>query len=95
MTGQHRTPATPGGSSSNGMGVAGFVTGLLGLLLSWLIPIGGLVLGALGIILGGVGVSQGRKAGGRTGLATAGIVLGALAVVVAIVVVAVVVDATT
>jgi hypothetical protein len=77
------------------MGVAGFVTGLVGLLLSWLIPIGGIVLGALGIVLGGVGVSQGRQAGGRTGLATAGIVLGALAVVVAIVVVAAVVDATT
>ena len=94
MTGQHRTPAT-GGSQSNGMGIAGFVTGLIGLLLSWLIPIGGILLGALGIILGGVGVSQGRKAGGRTGLATAGIVLGALAVIVAIVVVAAVVDATT
>ena len=94
MTGQHPTPAG-GGSQSNGMGVAGFVTGLVGLLLSWLIPIGGIVLGALGIILGGVGVSQGRMTGGRTGLATAGIVLGALAVIVAIVVVAAVVDATT
>ncbi len=94
MTGQHPTPAD-GGSQSNGMGVAGFVTGLVGLLLSWLIPIGGIVLGALGIILGGVGVSQGRRTGSRTGLATAGIVLGALAVIVAIVVVAAVVDATT
>jgi hypothetical protein len=91
-TDQHPAAAPPGGrSGSNGMGVAGFVTGLLGLLLSW-IPIAGIVLGALGIVLGGVGISQGRKAGGRTGLATAGVVLGALAVVVAIVLIAVVVE---
>jgi hypothetical protein len=51
------------------------------------------VLGALGIILGGVGVSRGRKAGSPTGLATAGIVLGALAVVVALAAAAVVMAA--
>ena len=96
MSTEQHTPTTPAGGrqSSNGMGVAGFVTGLLGLLLSW-VPIAGIILGALGVILGGVGISQGRKAGGRTGLATAGVVLGALGVVVAIVLVAVVVDAGT
>ena len=63
MTGQHRSPDAPGGDQSDPMGVAGFVSGLIGLLMSWLVPVGGIVLGALGIILGGVGVSRGRQAG--------------------------------
>ena len=74
---------------SNGLGIAGFVTGLLGALLSW-IPIAGIILGLLGVVLGGVGVSQGRRAGTPTGLAVAGVVLGALALVIAIVLIAVV-----
>ena len=94
-TEQHPATAPAGGRpGSNGIGVAGFVTGLIGLLLSW-VPIAGIVLGALGVVLGGVGVSQGRKAGRPTGLAVAGVVLGALAVVIAIVLIAVVVDAGT
>jgi hypothetical protein len=77
------------------MGTAGFVTGLVGLGLSWVIPIVGIVLGVLGVVLGGVGISQGRRAGGKTGLAVAGVVLGALAIVVAILIVAAVVSTTT
>jgi hypothetical protein len=49
------------------MAVAGFVTGLLGLALSWIIPIVGIVLGVLGVVLGGVGISQGRRTGARRG----------------------------
>ncbi len=94
MSTEQHSPTAPAGGrqGSTGMGVAGFVTGLLGLLLSWF-PLAGIVLGALGVVLGGVGISQGRKAGARTGLATAGVVLGALGVVIAIILVAVVVDA--
>ena len=56
-TEQHSTTAPTGGRpAANGVGIAGFVTGLLGLLLSWL-PIFGIVLGLLGVVLGGVGVS--------------------------------------
>ena len=79
--------ATRQGGTTNGMGVGGFVTGLVGLGLSWLIPLAGIVLGVLGVVLGGVGVSQGRRRGAPTGLATAGVVLGALAIVAAVVVV--------
>ena len=93
MSTEQHSPTAPAGGrqGSNGIGVAGFVTGLLGLLLSWF-PLAGIILGALGVILGGVGISQGRKAGVKTGLATAGVVLGALGVIVAIVLIAVVVD---
>jgi hypothetical protein len=86
--------AAGGRPGSSGIGVAGFVTGLVGLLLSW-IPIAGLVLGAVGIVLGGVGVARARTAGGPTGLPIAGVVLGALAVIAAIVLIALVVDAGT
>jgi hypothetical protein len=62
---------------SNGLGVAGFVLGLLGLLLFW-VPVLGAILAILGVILGGVGISQGRKSGAGTGLAVAGLVCGIL-----------------
>ena len=79
-TDQSTSPVT---ASSNGVGVAGFVTGLLGALLSWF-PLAGIILGLLGVVLGGLGMSQGRKSGERTGLALAGVVLGALALVISI-----------
>jgi hypothetical protein len=62
------------------MAIGGLVTGLVGLLFSWL-PIVGLILGVLGVVLG----SLGRKRSGSTGVATAGVVLGALAIVASIV----------
>ena len=69
------------GRGSNGMATAGLVTGLVGLLLSWLIPIVGLILGVLGVVLGGVA----RSRNGASGQATAGIVLGVLAIIASIV----------
>jgi drug/metabolite transporter (DMT)-like permease len=66
-------------------GAAGFACGLVGLVLSWLIPLMGVLLGLLGVVLGGVGVSRSRRAGAGGGLSVAGVVLGVLAVVVAIV----------
>jgi len=60
------------------MGVAGFVLGLLGLLLFWLPGLGAL-LAVLGVVFGGVGISQGRKSGAGIGLAVAGLVCGVIA----------------
>jgi hypothetical protein len=49
---QHPVTGTAGSrASSSGMGVGGFVTGLLSLLLGWLIPVVGVVLGALGLVI--------------------------------------------
>ena len=73
-------PARP-----NGLGVAGFVTGLLGLILFW-VPGLGLILGSLGIILGGIAYSASRKAGSSNGLAIAGLVLGIVSLIPAIIV---------
>ena len=84
-TEQHPATAPAGGrAGSNGMGVAGFVTGLLSLLGGWLIPLVGVVLGILGVVLGAMGRSRGRREHAPTGLATAGIVLGAIGLVVAV-----------
>ena len=87
-TDQHVATST---KSTSGLGIAGFVTGLLGALLSW-IPIAGIVLGVLGIVLGGVATAQARRSGAAKGLATAGIVLGAIGVVIAVVIVTAVVS---
>ena len=78
-------PQAPG----NGLGVAGFVTGLVGLVLCW-VPWFGMILGLVGVVLGGIGISQGKKKGAPTGLAIAGLVCGVLAVLVWLVLLAVV-----
>lgn len=70
---------------ANGLGVAGFVTGLVGLLLFW-VPGLGIVSGALGLILGGVGISTARKDGSSAGLAIAGLVLGIISIIPAVLV---------
>ena len=74
------TPVIVQAAPANGLGVAGFVTGLLGLILFW-VPVLGLILGALGIILGGVAISASRKLGASNGLGIAGLVLGIVALV--------------
>ncbi len=65
---------------TNPMGVAGFVCGLIGLVLFWF-PFVGLVLAVLGIALGGSGISAGKRDGASTGLAVAGLVLGIIALI--------------
>ena len=85
-TDQHSSsmPAAGSTGANSGMAIAGFVTGLLGLLFCWFAFVG-VPLGLLGVILGAVAVSKAKNDGSRTGLAKTGIVLGALGVVVAIV----------
>ncbi|MGY1604660.1 hypothetical protein [Geodermatophilus sp. SYSU D00815] len=71
----------PQQAPGNGLGVAGFVCGLVGLVLCW-VPWIGMLLGLVGVVLGGIGISQGKKKGASTGLAIAGLVCGILAVLV-------------
>ena len=72
-----------GPAPTNGIGVAGFVTGLVGLVLCW-VPILGLLLAGTGIVLSAVGMSQGRRTGAGTGLAIAGLVCGIVGVIPAL-----------
>lgn len=80
---------------SNGLATAGFVLGLLGLLTSWIpfLNIVGIVLGVLGVVLAGVGLAKSKKVNAGKGLAIAGIILGSLAVIFAILINAVFVNA--
>lgn len=85
---QYGQPAPLPAKGSNGLAVAGFVLGLLGLLTSWIpvLNILGIILGVLGAILAGVGLAKAKKVNAGKGLAIAGLVLGVLAVIIAIVV---------
>jgi hypothetical protein len=69
----------------NGYATAGFVTGLLGVLLCW-VPVIGLVLAVLGITFGANGLAVGRRTGASTGLAIAGLVLGILGALVGMII---------
>ena len=79
-------PSPPPVKSSNGLAVAGFVLGLLGLLSSWIpvLSVVGILMGVIGAVLAGVGLSKASKVNAGKGLAIAGIVLGALGVIIAI-----------
>ena len=81
----YRPYAQPG---TNGMGVAGFVTGLLGLIL-FFFPVVGQILAVLGIVFGSIGISTGKRNGQSTGLAIAGLVLGIVSIALLLLVVAV------
>ncbi|MFD4295352.1 DUF4190 domain-containing protein [Rhodococcus sp. NPDC058532] len=84
----------PGGyqpqpSPRNGAGIAALILGVLAVLGVWTI-VGGIVLGVLAVILGFVGRSQFKKRRATNGgMSLAGIILGALAVIVSIVLVVV------
>jgi hypothetical protein len=90
-TDQHSSsmPAAGSAGANSGMSIAGFVTGLLGLLFCWFAFVG-VPLGLLGVVLGAVALSKAKTDGSKTGLAKAGIVLGALGVVIAVVLISVV-----
>ena len=70
---------TPQAPSNNGLCVAGFVTGLCGLVLFW-VPLVGVLLAGTGVVLSGVGMAQGKEARRPVGLGIAGLVLGILGV---------------
>lgn len=70
---------------TNGLGVAGFVTGLLGLLLCW-VPWLGILLAGVGIVLSGIAIPQGKKNGAGNGLAIAGLVCGIIALIPAVII---------
>lgn len=77
---------------ANGLGTAGFVLAIVGLVLCW-IPGLGAVIAAVGVVLSAVGLSRARK--GRAtnrGLALAGVLVASLALVIGVVVTAYVVD---
>ena len=82
----------PGGSGpspaqgGNGIATAGFVLALLGLLGSWIpvLNVLGILLGVVGVVLAGVGLAKAKKVNAGKGLAVAGIVLGVLAVLLAL-----------
>jgi hypothetical protein len=81
-------PAPVLAPSGNGLATAGFVLGLLGFLGSWipLINVVGIILAVIGVILAAVGLAKSRKVGSGKALAIAGLILGGLAIVVAIVI---------
>ena len=79
---------TPSQPSRNGLAVAGFVLGLLGFIGCFVpfVNFFALLLGLFGLILGGIGLANAKKAQNGKGLAISGIVLGALAIIVGLIV---------
>lgn len=73
--------AQPVAQSRNGLAIAGFVCSLVGLFLL------GVVLGPLGIIFGGIGLTRARSGAPNRGLAIAAILIGIVDVVLFLVVV--------
>lgn len=63
-------------NKTNGLSIAGFVVACA----SMLIDLFGVV-GLVGLVLSAIGRSQAKHDGGKTGLATAGIVLGVIGVI--------------
>ena len=71
-------------SPKNGLGVAALVLGILGLLTFWTV-IGGILLGIVAVVLGIIGRGRAKKGVATNGgVALAGIITGALAVLVTI-----------
>jgi hypothetical protein len=66
------------------MAVAGMVLGIIGLVLFWF-PFVGWLVSLLGVIFGGVGIGKANKVGKGKGAAIAGLVCGALGLVIGVV----------
>lgn len=77
---------TPAPKGSNGLAVAGFVLGLLGLLGSFIpvVNIVAIILAVIGLVLAGVGLARSRTVRAGKGLAIAGLALGVLGIIIAI-----------
>ena len=75
----------PPTSPKNGLGIAALIVAILGLVFCWTV-IGGIVLGVVAIIIGIVGRGRAKRGEATNGgLAIAGTVLGALAVIASLV----------
>src|SRR5262245_8911202 len=79
MPGQPMMPPTP----SNGFSVASLVLGILTLVLFFTIWLPWL-LGVLAIVFGAIGISKAGKGAGQRGMAIAGLVCGAVGVVLSL-----------
>lgn len=67
--------------ASNGVGTAGGVVGIIAAVLLW-IPYIGLILGVIAVVLGAVGLSRSNRLyGAGKGMSIAGIVCGAVALI--------------
>jgi Domain of unknown function (DUF4190) len=78
------TGSAPGTQSrSNSMAIAALVCGIVGIFIFEVI------LGALAIVFGGIGVRRANRGAGRRGIAWAGVILGAIDIVLFVVVLAV------
>ncbi len=82
---QPQAPPPPGmAPQTNGLAVAGMVCGILGLVLFWTVW-GGIILGILGLVFGIIGRGRATALGGSgAGMAMAGIITGAIAIVLSI-----------
>jgi hypothetical protein len=67
-------------SQSNGMAIAGMVCGIVGILIF------SVILGPLGIIFGGIGLSRANAGASGRGMARAGIILGIIDIVLFVVI---------
>lgn len=83
---QQPQPPMPPRQQTNGLAVAGLVLGILAIVGSWVPVLNAIsaLLGIVGLILAIVGLAKHRKYGSGKGMAIAGIVLSALAIVVSI-----------
>ena len=79
-----QAPAPSGSTPQNGLGVAGFVLGLLGLIFCW-VPGLGVILAVLGVVFGAAGISNGQKRGIGTGMPVAGLVCGIIALILIVI----------
>lgn len=77
--------ASPGGQ--DGIAVAGFVCGLIGLLTTWCLL--GIPLAILGIVFGAMGRTRNAAKGASTALPTAGLVCGIVGLVLLVVLIVV------
>lgn len=81
--------APPPAGPKNGLGIAALVLAIVGLVFCWTVA-GGVILGAVAVVLGFVGRSRVKRGEATNGgIAIAGIVLGFLAIVVSLVFIAI------
>lgn len=79
-----QSPTVPAKKESNGLGIAGFVIAIVGVLLCW-VPVLGIILALIATVFSAIGLRASTKSGApHKGLSIAGLVLGILELVAAI-----------